>query len=233
MVCHSSPRASYPDVHSISKPSLCEADSNGQRSALLVREGWPICPFKDSIELHLLVLPRLQYSTVITWLLWLVSHTLASASTPHSHPFPFLMRSGLVMKPKLSLASPFSCLHQSPECWDCVCAPVPAALENWCRIIIIFLSLSGSILSTHQLHLLFFWANCYSLVCTLLTPRSVFQCQELKCVKLRFSNDTYCFVLGVVWFALFPESWVYWPHPGESWPAEHLYAKVRWPAEGT
>lgn len=101
------------------------------------------------------------------------------------------------------------------------------------RIIIIFLSLSGSILSTHQLHLLFFWANCYSLVCTLLTTRSVFQCQELKCVKLRFSNDTYCFVLDVVWFAFFPESWVYWPHPGESWPAEHLYAKVRWPAEGT
>lgn len=112
------------------------------------------------------------------------------------------------MTPKLSLALPFSCLHQSPECWDCVCATVPAVVGkfNCCRIIIIFLSLSGIILSTRQLHLLFFWANCYSLFCTLLTPRSIFQYQELKCFKLRFSNDTYHFVIGVVWFAFFPES---------------------------
>lgn len=93
------------------------------------------------------------------------------------------------MTPKLSLASPFSCLRQSPECWDYVCATVPAAVGNFncCQIIIIFLSLSGSILSTRQLHLLFFLG-------------------KKKCFKLSFSNDTYCFVIGIVWFAFFPES---------------------------
>lgn len=132
---------------------------------------------------------------------------LASASSPHSHPFPFFNELGSWYETKAwhhcSLAS-VSLLSA-----EIMCVPLcllPFENFNWCQIIIIFLSLSGSILSTHQLHLLFFWANCYSLFCTLLTPRSIFQYQELKCFKLRFSNDTYYFVIGIVWFDFFPES---------------------------